>query len=159
MRIATIVQEDLRELGMNVTIASVEFRGLLDRVMNTHRYDACVLSLGGGDADPNSEMNVWLSSGGTHLWNPGQKSPATPWEAEIDDLMRRQEVTMNHAERKRLFDRVQEIEAAELPIISLASPDLLVAARRDVGNFRPSLLDPNTLWNADRLFLRSSSSK
>jgi len=33
-------------------------------------------------------MNVWLSSGGTHLWSPGQTRPVTPWEAEIDTLMR-----------------------------------------------------------------------
>lgn len=159
MQMATIVQEDLRQLGIEVHIAGIEFRSLLDRVMQTRQYDACILSLGGGDADPNAEMNVWLSSGGTHLWNPGQKQPATAWEAEIDSLMRRQEITLRYMERKALFDRVQEIEAAQLPLISLVSPDLLVAARKDIGNFRPSVLDHYTLWNAEYLFLRGSGAK
>jgi peptide/nickel transport system substrate-binding protein len=156
-QIAAIIAEDLRQLGMEVRVATVEFRSLLDRVLNTHQYDACVLSLGGGDADPNSEMNVWLSGGATHIWNPRQDKPAAPWEAEMDDLMRRQLTTLNHSERKTLFDRLQEIEAAQLPIISLVSPHILTAAKPSIGNFRPAVLDHYTLWNAEYLFLRSGA--
>jgi peptide/nickel transport system substrate-binding protein len=159
MQMATIIQEDLRQLGIVVHIAGIEFRSLLDRVMQTRQYDACILGLGGGDSDPNGEMNVWLSSGSTHLWNPKQKQPATSWEAEIDSLMKRQEVTLKYSDRKALFNRVQEIEAAQLPIISLVSADLLVAATKDVGNFRPSVLDHYTLWNAEYLFLRGPGPK
>lgn len=159
MQMATMVQEDLRQLGIEVQITGIEFRSLLDRVMQTHQYDACILSLGGGDSDPNAEMNVWLSGGATHLWNPRQKQPATAWETEIDGLMKRQGVTLRYTDRKALFDRVQEIEAAQLPLISLVSPGLLVAARKDIGNFRPSVLDHYTLWNAEYLFLRGSGAK
>ena len=42
------------------------------------------------DLDPNLQMNVWLSSASNHQWNPNQKTPATPWEAEIDRLMQAQ---------------------------------------------------------------------
>jgi peptide/nickel transport system substrate-binding protein len=159
MQMATIVQEDLRQIGMDVRVTGLEFRSLLDRVLQTHQYDACILSLGGGDSDPNAEMNVWLSSGGTHLWNPGQKQPATAWEAQIDALMRRQEITLDPTERKALFDMVQAIEAEQQPLISLVSPNLLVAAQKNIGNFRPSVLDHYTLWNAEYLFVRGGASK
>ena len=53
---------------------------------------------------------------------PGQKTPATPWEAEIDDLMRRQQVTQQYAERKRLFDRVQQIMVENQPMIAAGEP-------------------------------------
>ena len=96
---------------MDVHVVPLEFRSLLDRVQNTRDYEACLLSLANGDADPNPDMGVWLSSGGTHLWNPGQKTPATPWEAEIDALMSRQIATPSYAARKRMFDRVQAIVA------------------------------------------------
>jgi peptide/nickel transport system substrate-binding protein len=112
------------------------------------------MGLGGGDTDPNSQINVWLSSGDDHLWNLGQTKPATPWEAEIDRLMMRQMSTLPTNERKRLYDRVQEIEAENLPFICLVSPDVLVAARHRVGNFKPAVLDPQTLWNSERLFIR-----
>jgi ABC-type dipeptide/oligopeptide/nickel transport system permease component len=43
-------------------------------------YEAAVMGLVSGDADPTSEMNVWLSSGETYLWHPRQEKPSTPWE-------------------------------------------------------------------------------
>jgi peptide/nickel transport system substrate-binding protein len=154
MQMATMLQADYDQLGIAVTIAPIEFRSLQDRVLNTQQFDTVLLGLGGGDADPNAEQNVWLSSGGTHLWNPNQKQPATDWEGEIDRLMKRQMVSLSPNERKKLYDRVQEIVAAQLPMIFLVSPSVVVAQRGNVGNFRPALLDHFTLWNADELFLR-----
>jgi len=154
IQIATIIQDDLKQLGMRVNVVTIEQRALIDRLLTSHEYDACVLSLGGGDGDPNSEMNVWLSSGETHLWNPAQKQPATPWEAEIDTLMRRQLTTRDAALRKRLYDRVQELVAENMPIISLVSPSVLVGATKGLGNFRPTVLDHHALSNVEELFWR-----
>jgi ABC-type transport system substrate-binding protein len=88
------------------------------------------------------------------VWAPGQARPGFEWEAEIDRLMRQQMATQGYAARKKIYDRVQEIEAREQPILSLLSPNVLIAARRRVGNFRPAVLDHYTLWNAEELFLR-----
>jgi peptide/nickel transport system substrate-binding protein len=99
-------------------------------------------------------MNVWLSTGSNHLWNLGASQPATAWEAEIDGLMRKQLSTLKIKERKRLYDRVQELVAENLPLICIVSPNILVGARNSVGNFQPAILDHYTLWNADELFLR-----
>lgn len=154
MRMATLIQDDLRQLGMHVQVVSLEFRALVDRIFRTFDYEASLLALGGGDGDPNGEMNVWLSRGSSHLWNLGQDAPATPWEAEIDLLMEKQLVTVNHAERKALFDRVQEIVAGNLPLVFLASPHVLVGARRDLGHFEPTVLAPHTLSNVEQLFFQ-----
>jgi peptide/nickel transport system substrate-binding protein len=151
---ATLIQADLKELGMNVQVVPLEFRALVDRVFQTFDYDASILGLGGGDADPNGEMNVWLSSGSNHLWRLGQKTPGTAWEAEIDRLMEQQLITLDYRERKRLYDRVQTVVAEQLPFIFLAAPHILVGARRDLANFQPSVLDHYTLWNVERMFFR-----
>jgi peptide/nickel transport system substrate-binding protein len=151
-QMATIVQDDLAQIGIKITVVPLEFRALLNRVLETRDYEACVLGLASGDADPSAEMNVWLSSGPTHLWNPGQTRASTPWEAEIDDLMRRQFVTLDARERKRLYDRVQAIVAEELPIIALASPHVLVGVSDGLRNFRPALLDQYVLSHVDELF-------
>lgn len=152
LQMATLIQDDLKPLGMRVQVVALELRSLLDRVLRTRDYDAGLLSFASGDADPNADMNVWLSSGGNHLWNPEQTSPATPWEAEIDDLMRRQMVTRKYADRKRLFDRVQQVLRENLPLIPLVSPSVLVGAKRSLGNFRPALLDHYVLWNTDTFY-------
>jgi peptide/nickel transport system substrate-binding protein len=154
LKTATILQDDLRQLGMTVHVTPLESRGLLDRVLHNHDYEAALMSLGGGDVDPNGEIDVWMSSGKTHLWNPGQERPATPWEAEIDSLMRRQLTTLDRPARKRLYDRVQQIVAENLPVIPLVSPNLLVGAKANLANFRPAVLDSYTLWNSEELFWR-----
>ncbi len=152
VQMAAIIQDDLRQVGIAARVVTLEFRSLLDRIFQSRDYDAVVLGLGGGDADPASEMNVWLSTGGTHLWDLGRTRPATAWEAEIDSLMQRQLITMRPAERKRLYDRVQELAAAHLPIVPLASPHVLVGAKTGLANFRPALLDHHTLWNVEELY-------
>jgi peptide/nickel transport system substrate-binding protein len=154
VKIATLIQDDLSKLGMNVQIASLEFHTMVDRLLTSHDYEAAVMGLVSGDADPTSEMNVWMSNGDTHLWHPNQTQPATPWEAEMDRLMRQQLVTLDYAKRKHLYDRVQEIVADELPVICLVSPDILVGASNRVGNFHPAILDPYTLWNIDQLYIQ-----
>jgi peptide/nickel transport system substrate-binding protein len=153
-QMATIIQQDLKDIGMQVQVVALEFRSLVERVTGNHDYDAAIMGIGAGDVDPTAEMNVLLSSGSTHLWNLGQKQPATPWEAEIDRLMQQQATTMNYQQRKRLYDRVQKIVADQLPIICLASPNILTGAKSSLGNFRPAIMDHYTLHNVDELFWR-----
>ena len=156
-KMAALIQDDLKQLGMRVQVVPLELRSLIDRVTQTKEYDACVLSLGNFDADPNSDLNVWLSSGGMHLWNPSQKRPATDWEAEMDRLMEQQLTATNYAQRKKLYDRVQEILTERQPMIFLASPDILVGAKKSIGNFRPAVLEPYVLWNVDQLYQRNGA--
>ncbi len=151
-KISTIIQDDLRQLGMRVTIVPLESRALLSRVLDSNDYEACVLGLASGDADPNADSNVWLSDGSTHLWDLHRESPATPWEAEIDSLMRKQLTSRTFEERKKAFDRVQEILAEFQPLIFLVSPHILVAIKTGLGNFHPAVLDPVDLWNVENLY-------
>ncbi len=153
-QMATLIQADLKQLGINVQVVPIEFRAQVDRVVQTHDYDSAIMALGSGDVDPTAEMNVWLSSGGTHLWHLGEKQPATTWEAEIDRLMRAQETETDAKKRKRDYDQVQQIVAAQLPIICLVSPNILVGAKAKLANLRPAILDHYILWNADELFWR-----
>ena len=153
-KMATMIQDDLAQLGMKVHVVALEFGAVVNRLMKTHDYEACIMGLASGDADPTPEMNVWLSSGDTHLWHPKESQPATPWEAEIDGLMQQQLITLDYAKRKRLYDQVQEIIAQNVPIICLASPNVLVAAKNRVANFQPAILDSYTLWNVEQLYLQ-----
>ena len=157
LKMATIISDDLGQLGMDIHVVPLEFRAVVDRVFRSHEYEACILGLGGGDADPNPEMNVWLSNGATHIWNLHERQPATPWEAEIDRLMNEQMVTMDYKRRKQIYDRVQQLIAENLPLIFLATPDVLVGAKDEIGNFRPGVLEPYALWNIEELYFRRNA--
>lgn len=154
MQMATLIQADLKPLGIAVEIVPLEFASLLDRVNRTHDYEACISAIASTDADPTADLNVFLSSGGTHFWNPRQKTPATPWEAEVDRLMAQQMVTLDHAARKRLFDRVQEVVMDHMPLVPLVTPHLLMGAKRNLGNFQGAALDPYAIWNIEELYWR-----
>ena len=65
-----------------------------------------------------------------HVWHLQQTKPATAWEAEIDSLMKQQLITPRYEERKRIFDRVQEIAKENLPLIPLVSPHVLLGASK-----------------------------
>jgi peptide/nickel transport system substrate-binding protein len=158
MKMATLVQDDLSQLGMQVHVVPLDFRAMVGRVFQSFDYEAAIMGLGGGDADPNPEMNVWMSSGSTHLWHLNEAQPATEWEKEIDQLMTEQMVTLDYHKRKKLYDRVQQIASEQMPFIFLATPNILTGAKADVGNFQPAVLDHYTLWNADQLCLRNSES-
>ncbi|MGC2764405.1 MAG: ABC transporter substrate-binding protein [Candidatus Acidiferrum sp.] len=155
-KLATLAQDDLKQLGMDVQVVPMEFRAVVDRLLNTKDYEAVLMNLVNGDVDPTPEMNLWLSTGETHLWDLGETKPATPWEAELDKLMETQMTTNDPAERRKIYDRVQEIVAENLPFIFLVSPNILVASQSTVGNFRPAILEPYVLWNLDQLFLQRS---
>jgi peptide/nickel transport system substrate-binding protein len=158
-QIATLVQADLKAIGISAHVIPIEGRSASDRLLNTHDYEAILMGLVSGDADPTPDINILESNGQTHLWHMGEKTPATPWEAELDQLMQKQLVTLNYQQRKKIYDRVQEVLAEQLPMIYLASPNILVGAQENLGNFHPAIIEQYTFWNAEELFWHPPAGK
>jgi peptide/nickel transport system substrate-binding protein len=150
-RMAVLIQDDLQKIGIHVNVVTLDFPSLIERITQTFDYEAIILGLTNVDLDPNGEMNVWLSSSENHQWNPQQKIPETPWEAEIDRLMRVQASTSDAKKRKEAFDRVQEIVVEQEPFIFLINKNALSAVSTTVRGAAPVILSPQTFWNAERL--------
>jgi peptide/nickel transport system substrate-binding protein len=150
-RMAAMLQQDLRAIGITVNIVTLDFPSLIQRITQDFNYEAVLLGLVNVELDPNEQMNVWLSSSETHGWNPKQKTPATPWEEEIDRLMRAQASAMDDNARKKSFDRVQEIVADELPFIYLVNKNALTGVSPALENAKPVVLRPQTYWNIEYL--------
>ncbi len=156
-RMAVMVQEDLSKLGINVNVVTLDFPSLIERISQKFNYEAAMLGFRNVDLDPNGQMNIWLSSAENHAWNPQQKSPDTPWEAEIDRLMRAQASAADPKKRKESFDRVQEIVAEQAPFIYLVNQNALSAVSSAVQGADPGILSPQTFWNADRITLNPTT--
>jgi peptide/nickel transport system substrate-binding protein len=151
-KIAALIQNDLTQIGVKMTLAFLESKTLLTLINEGANYDACLLAIVSGDADPSTHLNVLLSNGSTHWWNAKQSTPATNWENRIDQLMLGQMTVLNRVQRKKMFDEVQEIMAEQQPFIFLATRNLVVAARSDIGNFKPATLPDFVLWNCEELY-------
>ncbi len=158
-RMAAMIQQDLARLGIQVHIVTLDFPSLIERISRSLDYEACLLGLVNVDPDPNELMNVLLSSASNHPWNPAQPSPSTPWEAEIDRLMLAQAASADPRQRKRDFDRVQEILQEESPLIALLHPNALVAVSGRLIAIQPTAFFPHTFWDADEITFKSSSFK
>ncbi len=158
-RMATMIQQDLSGIGIKLNVVTLDFPSLIERMTRTFDYEACLLGLVNTDLDPNSVMNVWLSSSENHQWNPSQKTPATPWEAEIDKLMQAQASTLDPNKRKEFFDKVQEIAWQQEPFIYLVNKNALSAVSPVVRNVHPVALRPQVYWNIDQLSLASEVAK
>ena len=159
-QIGTMLQQDLKKIGIRLNFTPIEFQSLIERITRTQQYEACLLGTSNTEIDlPNSQMNVWLSSGPLHAWNPKEARPATAWEAEIDRLMQTQHTAMDRNARKAAFDRVQELIAEQAPIVYLVHPDVLVAVSPAVRNAAPSALPPHLFWNIEWLWLAGTGQR
>lgn len=156
MKMATLIQQDLAALGIQVTVVALDFPALIERLMHTQDYQACLLGLENVDPDPNAMMNIWLSSSPNHQWSPSEKTPATAWEAEIDRAMTLQAETLSDAQRKQAVDRVQQIVADQQPFIYLVYPNALYAVSPRLLGVQPAVLSPGLVWNVEHLRLRET---
>lgn len=149
-RVATVIQEQLRQIGIAVEVVALDPNGLFAR-WSAGDYDAMYFGLQASSTDPWQNPDFWLTTGGYHFWNPKQTAPATDWEARIDTLMRDNAATTDLDQRKRAFAEAQRILAEELPVIYFVAPRLTLAASRRVINETPAPQIPQLLWSADTL--------
>ena len=150
-RMATMIQADLRTIGITVNVVTLDFPSLIQRISETYNYEAALLGMTNIELDPNAQMNVWLSASDEHQWNPRQKTPATAWEAEIDRLMRAQASATDDIVRKRNFDRVQQIVAEQVPFIYLVNKNALMGVSPLLQGIEPVATRPQTYWNIERI--------
>ncbi len=115
-QICAIFKQDLENLGIKVNYQPLEFTTLVEKLDATFDWD-CVLMGLTGTIDPNEGSNFYRSSGNLHLWNPDQKQPATPWEAEIDHLMDLGAAEMDPAKRVPYYWKIQQILHDQLAVM------------------------------------------
>jgi peptide/nickel transport system substrate-binding protein len=150
-----MIVEDLAKVGIKLVYSPMAFELLQQTIDRDFNYECALIGLGGGAADPSSQLNVLKSSEPLHQWFPLQPTPSTPWEARIDELMDQQLRTLDFAQRKRAFDEVQTILAEELPMIYTTSPIACSAVRTNLANLRPATITPfRVTWNIEELYLR-----
>jgi peptide/nickel transport system substrate-binding protein len=154
-RVASLMQQDWAQAGVDARPQFLDFNALVTQLDSTFEYEACLLGLGGGGVHPANSMNVYRSSGRTHLFNPRQEKPATPWEEELDRLADRFNATLDVGEQQRIYWRMQEIMAEQLPILPLWTSKVFVAVRNKFGNVKPSALSHELLWNVEEFYVKA----
>ncbi|MBR1460818.1 ABC transporter substrate-binding protein [bacterium] len=142
--IGVMIKQDLEDLGMKVNFKPIEFNSLVNKLVSTFDWDMVIMGLTGSPLEPNGGKNVWLSDGRLHMFNmrtPEEgKAGILPWEKELDDMINKGALVTKFEDRKKYYDKYQEIIYNQKPMIYIYSPVLIVAVRKKLKNIYPTSL-------------------
>lgn len=154
--IGVMVKQDLEDLGMKVNFKPIEFNSLVNKLLSTYEWDMVVMGLTGSPLEPNGGKNVWLSNGALHMYNQRKPTEAginlLPWEKELDYLFEKGATALTFDERKKFYDRYQEIIYTEKPMIYLYSPVRISAIRNKFKNVYPTSLG-GVIHNIEEIYI------
>ncbi len=129
---AEIIQRRLADIGIRVKIRIIEWAAFINEFINKKRFDATILGWT-ITLDPDL-YDVWHSS----KTDPGELNFISFKNREVDDLLERGRGTFDRSERKRCYDRIQEILADEQPYTFLYVPDALPIISNRFHGIKPA---------------------
>ena len=160
--IGVMVKQDLEDLGMKVNFKPIEFNSLVNKLLSTYEWDMVVMGLTGSPLEPNGGKNVWLSNGALHMYNQRKPTEAginlLPWEKELDYLFEKGATALSFEDRKKYYDRYQEIIYNEKPMIYLYSPVRISAIRNKFKNVYPTSLG-GVIHNIEEIYIDTGGRK
>ncbi len=131
---ATIIQSNLKALGIRVHIHMLEWAALLHNFLYSRRFEACMIGWA-LDYDPN-QIDKWNSSKiGQHDYN---------WmhyrNKEVDRLLELGVSTYDRKERKKYYDKFQEILAEDQPCTFLWIHESLPIVHSRIRGIKPAAI-------------------
>lgn len=130
-KIAVIVQSQLKRLGITAKIRAVEWSAFLNEFVNKGFFDALILGWS-TTLDPDLH-SVWHSDNAF----PGGLNFIGYKNDEVDALIEKGRSTFDKDERKRCYDRIQEILHDEQPYAFLYVPYALPAVHKRFRGLEP----------------------
>lgn len=164
--IGTIIQADLKAIGLDVSFRPIDFNNLVTKLNYTHDWDCVLIGFTGG-VEPHSGKNVWAADGHLHIWNRkpqltgvAEQSSALklweenlqPWEKEIDTLFNEGVKELDPEKRKKIYWKWQESAAENLPLIYTINSKAIFAVRNRLKNVQPTAYG-GVLHNIEELYL------
>jgi peptide/nickel transport system substrate-binding protein len=115
---ATIAQQQLKQVGIEIEILPEDFNAFVDRTSKTHDFDLTVAAWSSG-IDPHASRNIWTSDGGQN--ETGFNDP------EVDRLYDQAIRVYAQADRKPFYSHIQKIIAEAQPYVFLWENESLAA--------------------------------
>jgi peptide/nickel transport system substrate-binding protein len=132
-----VFQQDLRKVGVEMSVRRVEWGVFLDRT-HRHAFQACLSGWNLGD-DPDPHQFLHSSQG--KLLPSGQgigQNDVSYSNPEVDRLIERQQGTFDREERRKALWRIHELVAEDQPHTYLLLGSQMVAVRNRFQNVRVS---------------------
>ncbi|MCX5857380.1 MAG: peptide-binding protein [Deltaproteobacteria bacterium] len=131
---AEIIQKRLAEVGISVKIRVLEWAAFVNDFIKKGRFDATILGWT-VSMDPDI-YDVWHSS----KTKPDELNFIAYKNAEVDELLEQGRSTFDQKQRKKCYDRIQEILAEDQPYLFLYVPDALPIIQKRFRGIEPAPL-------------------
>ena len=129
---AEIIQRQLAEVGITVKIRILEWAAFVNDFINKRRFDAVLM---GWTIPPDPDAyDVWHSS----KTSPEELNFISYKNSEADELLEKGRNTFDQKERKKYYDRFQEILAEDQPYTFLYVPDALIIINKRFRGIEPA---------------------
>lgn len=138
---ATIMQQRLRQAGIDMKVRLVEWSAFIENFINKRNFDAVIL---GWSLTPEPDQyNIWHSSQtGARQFNfLSYSSPV------VDEALEKARRTFDEAERKQLYDRMQEAIHQDVPMVFLYAPYSLPVFHKRIHGIEPA--PAGIGWNSE----------
>jgi peptide/nickel transport system substrate-binding protein len=140
--IATILQSQLKQIGIDLAIQPLDSTTLFER-RQKQQFEMSYSYGTSDNLDPNANMLFCCVSDG------GAKSGYTGWvDKQADALFRKTQSEMDPTKRGQLYDQWQKIVMDKLPILWLVNPTNRFAFANDVHDFFIQSTAHYPLWVA-----------
>ena len=140
---ATIIQSQLKEVGIDVEIEVLEWGALLDKA-DRREQDAIMVGWTCQTADP--DMAVYAVF---HSQTNGQvgNNYANFSSEKVDELLEKGRSMPDSEDREAVYKELQEEIAAEAPWVFLNNGEVVVGAKANMKGFEPTAYGYHPLYN------------
>ena len=141
MDIATLIQSELKEVGIDAEIQVLEWGSFLSGLYNGE-HEMCILGFFSNIQDPDNSLYQPF-----HSSLKGPKEHSYFGNDKVDELLDEGRRMADSEEREQVYLELQELLVEQAPWIPLYSGKQLVGTRKDVVGFEPSITGIHSFVN------------
>jgi peptide/nickel transport system substrate-binding protein len=138
-KIAAYLQQQYKQLGIEVEVKGLDFNAYTDQVQNRRDFDISLAAYGGGSLDPDLGPKAQLITN-------GQQNVTGYSNSQVDELFKQAAGELDAPRRKQLYDQIQSLVNADLPshyLYALNSIDAFSRKVQGVTTHKGDRLDYN----------------
>ncbi|MFZ5515201.1 MAG: ABC transporter substrate-binding protein [Candidatus Zhuqueibacterota bacterium] len=150
-QIITIVQQQLKEVGVNMKIKVVEWSVYLNTFVAQRNFDMCVTRGGQGVLEP--DLTFEFHSSQIH---DTEYNWATYINPELDRILENSLRTFDQNEQRQYLYEAQEIITEDVPVIYLFLRDSMLATNKRVQGVKPYPMPVGFDYNLEQWWIPKS---
>jgi peptide/nickel transport system substrate-binding protein len=130
-KIATYMQQQYRELGIEVEVRGLDFNAYTDQVGKQKNFDISLGTYGGGSLDPDQGPKAQVIT-------TGQQNVTGYSNPQVDELFRQAANELDDAKRKQMYDQAQQLVTADIPAFYVYALESFSPASKRLQGITPT---------------------